>query len=135
MFYASKFHDVGKAKIPVEILLKPGKLTNEEYELMKNHSQYTYEMIREYYGEEIAQMAFVHHERFDGKGYPRGLKADEISLGGRIICVADAFDAMTVTRPYHVGLMRDEAVAELRRWQNIQFDPLVVDALETYLSS
>lgn len=68
--------------------------------MMKDHGRYTYEMILEYYGETVANMAFEQHERLDGKGYPRGLEGDEISLAARILCVADAYDAMTVTRPY-----------------------------------
>lgn len=133
LFYAAKFHDVGKAKIPLEILLKPGKLTVEEFEIMKEHSRYTYDMILEDYGQDVAELAFEHHEKLDGTGYPRKLKGDEISLGGRIICVADAYDAMTVTRPYRNGLSRGEAIAELRRCANTQFDPKVIDALELHL--
>lgn len=135
LFYASKFHDVGKAKIPADILLKPGKLTAAEFTTMKEHSRYTYEMIREYYGETIAAMAFEHHERLDGTGYPRGLRAEEICMGARIICAADAYDAMTVTRPYHIAMSREAALAELRRCQENQFDPCVVEALTRYLYS
>lgn len=135
LFYASKFHDVGKSKIPLEILLKPGRLTEEEYEIMKTHSRATYEMIREYYGESVAGIAFEHHERLDGKGYPRGLKGDQISLAARIICVADAYDAMVETRPYHKGLSMEAAMTELHRCENIQFDPKVVHALKEYLNT
>lgn len=133
LFYAAKFHDVGKSKIPLEVLLKPGRLTAEEYEVMKAHSRYTNEMIREYYGEEIALIAFDHHEKLDGTGYPRGLKGDQISMAARIICVADAYDAMTVTRPYRKGLSREDAMNELRRCEGTQFDGSVIDALERYL--
>lgn len=133
LFYAAKFHDVGKARIPVEILLKPEKLTDEEYKVMKTHSRHTYEMILEYYGPEVAKIAFDHHERLDGKGYPQGLKGNEISLAARIICVADAYDAMVVTRPYRVGMTAENALGELRRCQDIQFDSIVIDALEKYL--
>lgn len=133
LFTAAKFHDVGKCKIPVEILLKPAKLTDEEYEIMKKHSTYTYGILLEYLGEEIAEIADGHHERLDGKGYPSGLKDDQISLSSRIICVADAYDAMTVTRPYRQGMTREQAFEELRRCQNTQFDPIVINALEEYL--
>ena len=135
LFYAAKLHDVGKIKIPSEILLKPGRLTNEEYEIMKRHSQYTYELIREYYGEQIAQVAYQHHEMLDGTGYPRGLKGEQIGLGARIICVADAYDAMTVTRPYRKGMTQEAAIKELRRCEGTQFDGIVIDALEKYLAS
>lgn len=135
LFYASRFHDVGKSKIPLEILLKPGRLTEEEFEVMKLHSQYTYEMIREYYGEEIASAAYEHHERLDGTGYPRHLKGDAIGLPARIICVADAYDAMIHTRPYHNGKKREEAFAELWRCAGTQFDEKVIRALSAFLDS
>lgn len=130
LFFAAYFHDVGKSKIPVEILTKPGRLTDAEYSIMKQHSRYTYEMIRDHYGEELASVAFGHHEKLDGTGYPLGLKGDEISLASRIICVADAYDAMVVTRPYRKALSIDEAMAELRRCVGTQFDARVVAALE-----
>lgn len=133
LFLAARFHDVGKCKIPLEILLKPDRLTNEEFEVMKQHSQYTYEMILEQYGEEIATFAFDHHERLDGKGYPRRLSGDEISMPARIICVADAYDAMVTTRPYRTGLKPAVALAELRRNEGTQFDSSVVDALAQHL--
>lgn len=135
LYYAAQFHDVGKAKIPLDILLKPDKLTNDEYEIMKTHSRYTYDMIKEHHGEDIAAIAFEHHERLDGKGYPRGLAGDEIGLCARIICVADAYDAMTVSRPYRKAMSQSEALAELRRWQSIQFDKVYIDALEAHLKS
>ena len=135
LYYAAKFHDVGKIKIPVEILLKPGRLDDEEYAIMKKHSQYTYELIREYYGEDVASIAYEHHEMLNGTGYPRGLKGDQIGLAARIICVADAYDAMTVTRPYRKGMSKIAALKELRRCEGTQFDAFVVDALEVYLDS
>ncbi|MEG2330368.1 HD domain-containing phosphohydrolase [Anaerorhabdus sp.] len=135
LYYAAIFHDVGKAKIPPEILLKPGKLDADEYEVMKKHSQYTYEMIKEHYGETIAEIAYQHHEKLDGTGYPRGLKADEICLLARVIAVADAYDAMVVTRPYHVGKSQQDALKEFRRCEGTQFDGQVIDALEKYIST
>lgn len=135
LFYAARFHDVGKSKIPLDILIKPGRLTNEEYETMKLHSQYTYEMIHKHYGEEIASAAYEHHEHLDGTGYPRRLKGDEIGMPARIICVADAYDAMVVTRPYHIGKAPKEAIAELWRCAGTQFDEQVIRALESYLLS
>lgn len=133
LYFAAIFHDVGKAKIPPEILLKPGRLDDDEYEIMKKHSQYTYEMIREHYGDTIAEIAYQHHEKLDGTGYPRGLKADDICLLARVIAVADAYDAMVVTRPYHVGKSSQDAMKELRRCQGTQFDSQVIDALEKYI--
>lgn len=134
LFYASRFHDVGKSKIPLEILLKPVKLTNEEYEIMKLHSQYTYEMIFDQLGEKVATIAYDHHERLDGNGYPRHLKGDEISIAARIICVADAYDAMVTDRPYHVGKPKTEAIAELFRCSGTQFDESVIIALRESLA-
>lgn len=134
LFYASRFHDVGKSKIPLEILLKPSRLTNEEYAIMKQHSHYTYEMIRDCFGDAIATIAYEHHEHLDGSGYPRGLSGKEISLPARIIAVADAYDAMVTTRPYHVGKTRDAALTELHRCVDTQFDPVVIDGLERYLA-
>jgi HD-GYP domain-containing protein (c-di-GMP phosphodiesterase class II) len=133
LFIAARFHDVGKCHIPAYILLKPGKLTLKEYETMKKHSGYTYEILCDHFGEDIAAIANGHHERLDGNGYPNGLKSDEISVDSRIICVADAYDAMTVSRPYHSALTQDEALAELRRCENMQFDTDVVSALVSYL--
>lgn len=133
LFEAASFHDVGKAKIPQSILLKPGKLNNEEFEIMKKHSLYTYEMIKDCYSEKIARIAFEHHEKLDGTGYPQKLKADQISMPARIICVADAYDAMTVTRPYRQAMSQQDALAELYRYCDTQFDRSVVAALEEYL--
>lgn len=135
LFYAARFHDVGKSKIPLEILVKPARLTNEEYEIMKLHSQYTYEMILEHYGEEIAKAAYEHHEHLDGTGYPNHLKGEDIGMPARIICVADAYDAMVATRPYHAGKAPKDAIAELWRCAGKQFDEQVIRALESYLTS
>lgn len=134
LFYASRFHDVGKSKIPLDILLKPARLTNDEYETMKQHSHYTYEMIRDCFGDDIATIAYEHHEHLNGSGYPRGLAGDEISLPARIIAVADAYDAMVTSRPYHVGKTRQAALAELHRCVDTQFDPLVIEGLERHLA-
>lgn len=135
LFYAARFHDVGKSQIPPEILLKPSRLTQEEYEVMKQHSQYTYEMIRDCFGLEIATIAYEHHEHLNGTGYPRGLSGEAISLPARIICVADAYDAMVTTRPYHIGKSREAALSELHRCLGTQFDPIVVEALEKHLAT
>lgn len=135
LLFAASFHDVGKSKIPLEILLKPGRLTEEEYNIMKMHSLYTYEMIKEFYDENVATIAYEHHEHLDGRGYPRGLAGDQISLPARIICVADAYDAMVVTRPYRQGLSKEVALKELHRCAGTQFDEKVIKALELYLDS
>jgi PAS domain S-box-containing protein/putative nucleotidyltransferase with HDIG domain len=128
---AAPLHDVGKVGIPDEILLKPGGLTAEEFEVIKTHtviggrilSESRFPVVRM-----AMEIAFTHHERWDGSGYPSGLKGEAIPISGRIVAVADAFDAMTHARPYKAALPVDHAVAEIQRCRSAQFDPRVVDA-------
>jgi len=128
---AAPLHDVGKVGIPDAILLKPGKLTDEEFALMKRHTSIGADILAQsdfrvlQMGMEIA---LTHHERFDGGGYPRGLRGEQIPLCGRIVAVADAFDAMTHDRPYRKAIPPEQAVEELRRCAGAQFDPRVVEA-------
>jgi putative nucleotidyltransferase with HDIG domain len=98
---ASLFHDIGKCRIPDEILKKKGRFLPEEYEIMKNHARYGAELLSTHYPESITDLVRNHHERLNGTGYPRGLKGDEISFGARILAVADSFDAMTTNRGYN----------------------------------
>jgi len=128
---ASPLHDLGKIGIPDRILLKPGKLTREEFEAMQAHTRIGGRIL----GESdfpilrmATEIALTHHERWDGTGYPTGLRGEEIPITGRIVAVADAFDAMTHVRPYKGALPIDRAVAEIRRCSGTQFDPRVVDA-------
>ncbi len=131
---AGKLHDIGKITISEEILDKPGKLTNKEWEQIKKHPETGFKILStvpEYL--DIANIILAHHERFDGKGYPRGLKENESPLEARIICVADAFDAMTVSRPYRKGMSIDKAIQEIKDYSGTQFDPYVVEKmLELY---
>jgi len=126
---AGLLHDVGKICIPDRILRKPGPLTDEEYEIVKQHV-----VIAEYLLVDLPNVADVraavlyHHERFDGRGYVRGLKGEEIPLLGRLMAVADAFSAMVLDRPYREGRSFEEALDELRRCSGTQFDPQMVDA-------
>lgn len=106
---AALFHDIGKCRIPDEILKKKGRLEPAEYEKMKLHTVYGAELLSEYYPKAI-DLALNHHERLDGTGYPSGLKGDEISFGARILAVADSFDAITTNRGYND--VRDRAAAE-----------------------
>lgn len=125
-------HDLGKIGIADEILLKPGGLTNEEYEVMKGHAAMGEEIMRRF--EILAEEAKIirhHHERFDGKGYPDQLAATAIPLCSRIIAVCDAYDAMTSNRPYRKALSLAEATAEIKRGSGKQFDP---DASEAFIS-
>jgi HD-GYP domain-containing protein (c-di-GMP phosphodiesterase class II) len=124
-------HDIGKVEIPDEILKKPAHFTPEEYEQMKRHATLSGELTHGMWARFIGrrtEWASLHHERYDGQGYPRGLKGEEIPLGGRILSVADAFDAMTSDRPYHRGVSTQEAFEELARCAGSQFDPTVVAA-------
>jgi putative two-component system response regulator len=104
IFYASPLHDIGKIGIPDNILLKPGKLTDEEFEIMRTHATIGYDMLKDFpdnkYLKAGAEIALTHHEKFNGKGYPNGLKGDEIDIKGQIVAIADVFDALTSVRPY-----------------------------------
>ena len=125
---AALLHDIGKIGIPDAILNKPAKLTDEEYSLMKKHPEYGWAVLRHVPGMERASLMILHHhESFDGRGYPAGLKGDEIPIGSRIVSVIDAFDAMVSNRPYRNGLPVEEAIQRLVQGRGSQFDPGVVD--------
>jgi putative two-component system response regulator len=128
---AAPLHDVGKIGIPDSILLKPGKLTVEEFEVIKTHTVIGGRILCESRFPVVKmamEIAFTHHERWDGAGYPAGLAGEQIPIAGRIIAVADAFDAMTHARPYKEALAIDHAVAEIKRCSGSQFDPAIVEA-------
>ena len=124
-------HDVGKIRIPKEILLKPGPLDDEEFAEMKRHTVYGQELLDRVGGplSEIGTVVRGSHERFDGRGYPDGLAGVAIPLEARIVGACDAFSAMTTDRPYRAALPLADALAELRRCAGSQFDPAVVEAL------
>ncbi|MBC7218435.1 MAG: HD domain-containing protein [Candidatus Caldatribacterium sp.] len=125
--WAALVHDVGKIFIPQEILRKPARLTPEEYDLVKLHAIKGEELLLSIKGlESIARIVRHHHERFDGTGYPDGLRGEEIPLEARILAVVDAFEAMTSDRPYRRAMSVDEALEELKRFSGTQFDPEVV---------
>lgn len=125
---AALVHDVGKIAIPDEVLMKPGALTAEEYETMKQHSLLGAVILSALPGmEEIVPIVRSHHERWDGKGYPDGLKEEQIPFLARVLTVADAFSAMTADRPYRKGMSWQEAIVELKRQSGKQFDPLLAD--------
>jgi len=129
LWLGSLFHDVGKLAIPDAILNKPGPLTSEEYEEMKRHPELGMRIVERASFLMPAARAVMHHqERWDGAGYPQGLKGEEICIEGRVLAVADAFDAMMTDRPYREARSEDGAVAELRRCAGTQFDPRVVEA-------
>ncbi len=124
---AAALHDIGKIIIPPQILNKPGKLTPDEFGIIKRHPEIGYQMLKsvdEYVT--LAEYVLHHHERWDGTGYPEGLSGKNIPLYSRIIAVADAFEAMTALRPYQKTKNKEEAVAELIRCSGVQFDPDIV---------
>jgi putative nucleotidyltransferase with HDIG domain len=122
-------HDVGKIGVPDAILRKPGKLDHDEWLVMKKHSELGYEMLRDIrFLRDAALIVLTHQERFDGGGYPRGLRGEEIPIGARIFACADALDAMTSDRPYRKALPYERVRQELIDYAGTQFDPLVVEA-------
>jgi putative nucleotidyltransferase with HDIG domain len=124
---AGLLHDVGKIGVPGSILRKPGRLTVDEYEVMKQHAQLGELIIQEIPNlREIRSAVVSHHERWDGAGYPHGLSGEAIPLLGRILSVADAYSAMISDRPYRSGLSVQDAVAQLRAGAGTQFDPALV---------
>lgn len=130
VFHASPMHDVGKLGIPDENLLKPGKLNADEWDIMKRHTTIGGSILRSSSSELLQAgevIALSHHERWDGSGYPNGLKEDEIPLWGRICAVADVFDALTSQRPYKEAFSNEQACAFLRSGRGSHFDPKMVD--------
>jgi len=121
-------HDVGKIAVPDSILLKPGGLSDDEWEEMRRHPDEGYRLLQRIdFLRDAAQIVHAHHERFDGSGYPRGLKGEEIPVGSRLFAVADAFDALTSNRPYHSAEGYEEAARVIRGKSGRDFDPAVVE--------
>jgi diguanylate cyclase (GGDEF)-like protein/putative nucleotidyltransferase with HDIG domain len=130
---AGSLHDLGKLAIPEEILRKAGELTDSERLVLERHPQIGFRMLDSLGVDPVADIVLHHHERWDGAGYPDGLRGEEIPLGARIIFVADAYDAMTSDRVYRARRSHEEALAELRRCAGTQFDPMIVDAFAAEL--
>ena len=125
---AGELHDIGKIMVPSELLNKPGMLTAEEFEIIKRHPETGYQILKsvdEYVA--LAEAVLYHHERWDGTGYPEGLKWEEIPLQARIISVADAYEAMTAKRPFQKSKTKEEAIAELKKCAGTQLDPEIVE--------
>lgn len=126
LLLAAPMHDVGKVATPDDILLKPGKLTVAEWEVMKQHTTAGYEILRESDSPMLqlaAEIAISHHERFDGKGYPNGIRGNDIPFSGRLCSIVDVFDALTSVRPYKAAWPTEEALEEIRKANGTQFDP------------
>ena len=128
--YAGMLHDVGKLGVPTSVLQKAGRLNDDEYEAIQQHTVRGREIVKdlEFLGEAIEGI-LLHHERIDGRGYPMGKVGSEIPEFARIIAVADAFDSMTTTRSYRGARSIEDAFEELRRCKGSQFDPVMVEAL------
>lgn len=127
--FGSLLHDIGKIGVPDAILRKPAKLTDEEWIRMREHPMHGQQILRGIkFLEGAARVVAQHHEKWDGSGYPLGLKSEDIDICARIFSVADAFDAITSDRVYRQGRSYDAAAAELNEWSGRQFDPKVVEA-------
>lgn len=125
----ARVHDIGKITVDDKILKKPGPLTEGEFEIIKRHSEAGYKIIRNITdSDNVCNGVLLHHERWDGTGYPQGLKGDKIPIFARIISVVDAYDAMTNDRIYHNKLSHEDAIKEIKRCEGTQFDPTVVQA-------
>jgi putative two-component system response regulator len=134
---SAPLHDIGKIAIPDHILLKPGKLTAEEFEVMKTHAMRGYEMLKtagQHMGEQGDFLAMAmdiarwHQEKWDGSGYPDGLAGERIPLAARLMAVADVFDALTTSRPYKTAMSHEQAVAIIEQGSGVHFDPRLIEA-------
>ena len=129
IFYASPLHDVGKIAIPDAILLKPGKLTDEEFDIMRTHSLSGFEILKDAknpYLKAGAEIALSHHERYDGNGYPNKVRGEDIHLYSRVTAVADVFDALTSSRPYKEAWPFEKAIQLIESEKGGHFDPVIV---------
>lgn len=122
-------HDVGKLRTPLEVLNKPGKLTEEEFKLMKAHPVHGRELLEHRYGlpHLVADMAYSHHERAAGGGYPRGLSGDQLTVWSKIVAIVDVYDAITSDRCYHKGMSPTEALTKMYGWRLTDFDPELLE--------
>lgn len=122
-------HDIGKIAVPAEILSKPKRLSDIEFQLIKEHPRAGYNILKDIdFPWAIAEIVLQHHERMDGSGYPQGLKGESILLEARIMAVADTIEAMTAHRPYRPGLGIEAALNEISRGASQHYDPAVADA-------
>jgi diguanylate cyclase (GGDEF)-like protein len=126
LLHLAFMHDIGKINIPAEILEKPGKLTTDEWEIIKKHCEIGYRLAYAIGEPKLAEGILAHHEHFNGQGYPYGLKGEEIPLISRIIAVVDAYDVMIHERPYKEAYSQEKTIAELYRCSGTQFDPLII---------
>jgi two-component system response regulator RpfG len=133
---AAPMHDIGKIGIPDQILLKPGALTDEEFAIMKRHTNIGHDILKNSPSEYLqlgAIIAYGHHERFDGSGYPQGLSAEDIPLAARIVAVADVFDALCSERPYKPAWPQQNALRYMQEQGGRHFDPMCLEAFHAQL--
>ncbi|ATC94150.1 response regulator [Pseudoalteromonas tunicata] len=137
LLHAAPMHDIGKIGIPDSIMLKPGKLTDDEFTIMKTHAEIGAEIIGEADSELLRlakSVALTHHEKWDGTGYPNGLKGDAIPLEGRIVALADVFDALTSKRPYKEAWPIEQTMDYIRQQSGVHFEPKLVELFEQNLA-
>lgn len=136
LHYGSLLHDIGKIGIPDSILHKPGRLTAAEWAIMRQHPEIGARLVEQVeFLRPAVSIILTHHERFDGRGYPRGLRGERIPLGSRVFQIADTLDAIVSDRPYRRGQPLEAALTEIERHSGSQFDPLVVEALQAIAPS
>ncbi len=136
IYYTALLHDCGKIAVPDNILSKPGRLTDEEFEIIKSHTLRGGSILSSFRSlEDADEGALYHHERYDGKGYPEGKAGEDIPFVARMICVADSFDAMNTNRVYRKKLSRESIVSEIEKNKGLQFDPKVADVMLALISA
>jgi len=136
IYFATPMHDIGKMTIDQKILNKPSKLNEEEFEIIKNHTENAYKLLRKSKRKLIQMAAIIahqHHEKWNGQGYPQGLKGEEIHIYGRIVALADVLDALTHKRVYKESWSFDKATAYIKDHRGTQFDPYIVDLFEEHI--
>jgi len=127
LFQAGILHDIGKIAIPDKVLHKPGNLTPDEFNLVRQHPQYGFDILKPIAGlRDCAKLVLYHHKGLHGWGYPEGLQEEVVPIEARILAIADAWDAMTSDRPYRKALSKEEALRRLYEGSGMQFDPLLV---------
>ena len=130
IYYIALLHDCGKIGVPDNVLGKPGKLTDEEFQIIKSHTVKGGEILRSFKSiEGVNEGALYHHERYDGRGYPEGRAGEDIPYIARMICVADSFDAMNTNRVYREKLSKETIMEEIRKNKGKQFDPEIADVM------
>jgi len=132
--HGALLHDIGKLKIPDRILFKPSKLDDDEWKIMRRHAEYGFEFLSNIeFLKGAADIVYSHHEKYDGTGYPRGLRGHNIPFGARVFAIVDTVDAMLYQRPYNKPVSFDEAAAEVKRCAGSQFDPDLIEGTLAYL--